>query len=147
MSALMIEAIEKAWGWTGIKPVEVIGENEFGNLLIRDSEGKIWRLSPEDVYCDVVANNDAEYKDLIEDPEFMEDWTMENLVSFAREKLGSLSDTRKYCLKIPGILGGEYGGDNLGTAPLEEIIAFSGDIAKQIRDLPDGTQIKIEISD
>ena len=146
MSAPMVEKINEAWGWTGIRPKEVIGENKFGNLLIRDLEGRVWRLCPEDVYCEVVASNEVEYEKLINDSDFLEDWNMENLVNVARKKLGSLSGTRKYCLKIPGILGGDYAEDNLGTAPLEEMIAFSGNIAEQIKDLPDGAQIKLEIT-
>jgi hypothetical protein len=147
MSASVIETIRKAWGWTGIDPEKVIDENAFGNLLIRDVEGKIWRLCPEDVYCRIVANDNFEYQKLIEDPEFLEDWNMEKLVAVARDKLGSLSDNRKYCLKIPGILGGEYGWENLGTITLEEMISFSGEIANQIKDLPDGAQVKIDITD
>lgn len=45
------------------------------------------------------------------------------------------------CLKMPGPLGGEYGGDNLGRIDLIEPIAASGDIARQIAGLPDGTAV------
>ena len=81
------------------------------------------------------------------DPEFIADWDMEHLASVAKEKLGPISGTNKYCLKIPGILGGEYGADNLGIAPLKEMLLFSGDIAYQIQHLPDGTQINFRVRD
>ena len=42
------------------------------------------------------------------------------LVGEATARLGPLDQGRKYCLKIPAILGGEYGGDNLGTISLTE---------------------------
>jgi len=60
---------------------------------------------------------------------------------------GSLSEGRKYCLKIPGVLGGEYDGANLATISLVVLVRFSGDVAKKIRDLPDGAKIELKITD
>jgi hypothetical protein len=50
--------------------------------------------------------------------EFLHDWHMSALAAEARERIGPLSPGYKYCLKIPGALGGEYGGDNLGSISL-----------------------------
>ena len=140
----MIQNIKEAWGWIGLEPNEIVGENAFGNLLIKDIAGKYWRLCPEDVYCEVIANDSVEFEQLIQDQEFLADWNMENLVNEAREKLGSLDNSKKYCLKIPGILGGEYGGDNLATISFKELISISGYLANQIKDLPNGAQIQFK---
>lgn len=70
---------------------------------------------------------------------------MAALVSQANDQCGPLSEGMKYCLKIPGVLGGAYGGDNLATAPQVELVRFSGDIARQIEELPDGAQIKLQV--
>lgn len=72
---------------------------------------------------------------------------MSALVDQATQRLGALAAGRKFCLKIPGVLGGEYGGNNLGTISMEELIRFSGDIARQIASLPDGTPIKLSVVD
>ena len=143
----MVEEIREYWGWVGIDPEEVIGENDFGNLIIKDVEGKYWRLCPEDVYCEVVAENREELDALSSDQAFLKDWYMETLVEVAKDKLGPLEGDRKYYLVIPGPLGGEYGINNIKTAPLVEIIRYSGDIGKQIRDLPDGAQVELKVID
>ena len=44
----LVDDISQSWEWVGIEPVEVVGENDFGNLIIKDEEGKYWRLCPED---------------------------------------------------------------------------------------------------
>jgi hypothetical protein len=36
----LIEEIRQSWGWAGIEPAEVIGENDFGNLIIKDKSGQ-----------------------------------------------------------------------------------------------------------
>lgn len=141
----IVQEISNSWGWTGIRPIEVVRENEFGNLIIKDTQGAYWRLCPEDVYCRVIALNDEELEILFANKEFQEDWEMKNLVAEARSHFGDLMEGRKYCLKIPSVAGGSYALENFGTNTLLEMIGFSGDIGYQIKDLPDGTKIKLTI--
>lgn len=143
----LIAEIENAWGWVGIKPAKVIGDNDFGNLIIKDEDGRYWRLCPEELYCKVVAHERAELDALSKSQEFLQDWHMTALVDQAKERLGLLRPGYKYCLKIPGALGGEYDGTNLATIPLCQLIATSGHIAKEIEGLPDGAQVRFNITD
>ena len=143
----IVEVIKESWGWAGIEPLEVVGENDFGNLMVKDVDGKYWRLCPEDLYCKVLAHNREELDALSTDQEFLADWYMESLVEVAKDKLGPLKDGRKYYLVIPGVLGGEYGVSNIKTLPLVELIRLSGDIRKQIQELPDGAQVKLKVVD
>ena len=141
----VINAINEFWNWVGIEPEEIIGENEFGNLLIRDVQGKYWRLCPEDVYCKVIAENRNELDALTIDQEFLADWYMRDLTALAKQNLGALNPGRKYHLAIPGILGGEYGVANIRTVSQIEQIRFAGDVGRQIQELPDGAQIKLKV--
>lgn len=143
----LLDEIRAFWGWVGIEPLEIVGENDFGNLIIKDEAGKYWRLCPEDCYCEVVAANRAELDQLSADPEFLRDWYMTELVCLASEQCGQLPAGQKYCLKIPGVLGGEYGGDNLAIVSQAELVRISGDIARQIRALPDGTHVRFQVID
>ena len=143
-----IQEIKNAWSWIGIEPISVVGENDFGNLMIEDSAGRYWRLCPEDVYCEVVATTREELDKLSSNQEFLNDWYMESLVDQAKENLGPLDEGYKYHLVIPGALGGAYDISNIAKAPLLELIRFSGDIARQIKDLPDGaTNIELKVVD
>ena len=138
----LLERIGRAWGWAGIAPAEVVGENDFGNLIIRDVDGRYWRLCPEDPYCRVVANDRAELDALSKDRKFLRDWYMSALVEQANAVVGALTQGRKYCLKIPGVLGGEYGGSNLASIALEALVEASGHIARQIDGQPDGAKVR-----
>jgi hypothetical protein len=143
----LLEELRESWRWVGIEPIEVVGENDFGNLIIKDKDGKYWRLCPEDLSCKVIAKNRKELDALSHDQVFLHDWYMKNLVEEANVRLGPLTEGRKYCLKIPGVLGGEYGGSNLATISLVELVRFSGYVAKRIKDLPDGAQVEFKITD
>ena len=142
----LIDELRKSWAWIGMEPVEIVSENDFGNLMIKDKDGKYWRLCPEELSCEIVAQNQKELETLFHDQDFLHDWYMKALVEQAQLRLGPLTEGRKYCLKIAGILGGEYGGSNLATISLVELIRFSGYVAEQIKDLPDGAQVKFEIT-
>ena len=70
---------------------------------------------------------------------------MTNLVEVAKSELGELAESQKYCLKIPGVIGGKYEKENLGKINFIELISFSGDLGFQIKDLKDGQKIEIKI--
>jgi hypothetical protein len=142
----IVATIRNAWGWCGIEPAEVVGENAFGNLMVRDTSDRYWRLSPEECSCEVVARDKQELDALSKDQSFLADWYMTNLVALGEAKFSLLPPGRKFCLKIPAVLGGKYAAENLGTIALEELIAFSGDIAHQIKDLPDGARVRLKLS-
>lgn len=81
--ASVIKIIEESWGWIGIKPAEIVGENDFGNLIVRDVLGKYWRLCPEDLYCKVVAENREQLDSLSKSQDFLADWYMSSLAGEA----------------------------------------------------------------
>ena len=143
----IINEIKEYWNWSGIGPVEIVAVNDFGNLIIKDHDDKFWRLCPEDVYCEIIADSVDDYDNLIGDSEFIKDWNMSVMVEDAMDRLGPLAEGDKYYMVIPGVVDGEYGGSNIKMAPLAKIIKFSGDLGRQIKDLPDGAEIKFKIMD
>jgi hypothetical protein len=147
LGIVLIAEISRAWGWIGIDPEEVVTENDFGNVIVRATDGRYWRITPEEGTCCVVADDRAALDILLNDQEFLHDWNMRQLVAEARENLGELSSARKYCLKIPGYLGGAYGMPNLSTAPIHEIIGLAGDIARQTHELHDDSNIQLKVLD
>lgn len=141
----LISSIRRGWSWKGLDPVLVVGENDFGNLIVKDALDRYWRVCPEDLKCTIVANDRAELDAIAKREDFLRDWYMAALVEKAKQQLGPLRPGYKYCLKIPGPLGGEYGGSNLGCISLRELIEASGDIARQLEDVPDGAQIRLTV--
>jgi hypothetical protein len=122
---ITVEEINDAWGWMGLRAVEILGANAFGNLMLRDADGSYWRLRPQDLCCEPVADNRAALDALSYNQDFLNDWYMPEL-----------TDDRSYCLKIPSALGGHYGSENLAIVPLSELIRFSGEGAQHLEGLP-----------
>jgi len=139
----LLDTVRYAWGFTGLVPTRVLDVNPFGNLLVEDVGGRIWWICPEELSCEPVATTPQELQEL----RSSNDWTMERLVALATASLGAPGEGRCFCLKIPGALGGKYKAANLGTIPVLELVAVSGDIAGQIKDLPDGAKVRFRIVD
>lgn len=144
---MLLEKIKSGWSWMGMEPARVLRVNDFGNVLFEDTAGRVWRLCPEDLRCEVVANDPAQLDELSRDADFVADWNMTVLVTEARARLGPLRPGYKYCLKIAAPLGGAYGGDNLGMITHLELVEASGSLAQQIDGLPDGATIELKTTD
>ena len=143
----LLDIINEHWGWTGLKGIEIVGRNEFGNFIVLGEDQAYWRICPEELTCEVVAESQSDYLQLVESEDFQMDWNMTNLVQLARTHLGSLKEGWAYNLVVPATFGGRYDEANIRSVPLEELIGHSGKWALAIKDLPDGAQIELRVID
>jgi type VI secretion system (T6SS) immunity protein Tdi1 len=139
----LLDIVSRSWGFTGLIPLRVLDVNAFGNLLVEDEGGRVWRICPEELSCEIVAPTSRDLDRITS----TEDWKMNRLVDVATAALGSPGVGRCFCLKVPGVLGGQYAAANIGTISIAELIAFAGDVATKIKDLPDGAKIEFKIVD
>ena len=139
----LLKAIADAWKWKGIEPVEIVDQNAFGNVIVRTAAGSFWRIRSEVPDAELIAHSESQLTEVRNDPEFVLDWELKLLVQKAKSLFGDPGAGRCYCLKMPAILGGEYRAENLGTISLLEVLSFSGDLAKQVDGLPDGSQVRL----
>lgn len=138
----MVELINRFWGWTGARATDIISINVFGNIIFKADDGAFWQLCPEALSCAVIAGDRQALNDLMATEDFSEAWEMWEVTETARTALGDLDRGEKYCLKLPLILGGLYEPSNLGKILHDQLIAFSGEMAFRIKDLPDGEKFR-----
>jgi hypothetical protein len=142
----LIHTVTKAWGWTGMQPVEIVNQNQFGNVIIKDIEGKYWRIIPESLSCEIIAQNETVFGEVFNSEDFQLDWNMQNLVDAAVASYGELSDDLVFFFVTPPVLGGEYDVSNIKVASINEVISLSGEIAAETNDLPDGCAVKLNVT-
>lgn len=68
---------------------------------------------------------------------FIAEWKRKNNLTF----------DQRLCAKKPFVVGGDYGIENFYAQFFPTYLSSNANIAKQIHDLPDGTEIKIDIVD
>lgn len=140
----VLEAAARGWSWKIGRPVHLIAQNAFGNVIIENDCGLYWRIIPEDVKSVLLADSLEELEIERAKKEFKLDWNMEVLVEKAEAALGPLAQGECYHLVIPGPLGGEYNISNIKKISAAELLDFTGFVAKKIEGLPDGTKIKFD---
>ena len=141
----MKEVINNAWSWKGVFAHEIILTNEFGNIIFKSNNNDYWRICPEELLIEKIANHKSEFEILINIQGFKEGWEMKNLVRVAENKLGKLEEGESYYFVIPPVIGGKYDESNIQKIKSEELISLSGDLAFQIKDLKDGQKIRIKV--
>lgn len=142
---MILTSINKHWAWTGLVAKQILHTNEFGHIIFLSESGEYWRMSAEELYCKVIADNSEELEKLMLTKDFIEGWEMKDYLKTAKEKLGELQIGEKYCLKLPLVLGGEFSEDNYGTILQIDQISYAGQLTAQIDDLPDGTKIEFNV--
>lgn len=142
----VLDALRDGWGWTEIAFAEVHAVGPTGHLLVSDTDRCFHYLDPELGTIDALGSEQAARAHLARE-DVREVWEARALVEAARERLGDCPEGSVYTLTPAALLKGDYAPGNLWICRLEELVRFTGDVARQIRDLPDGAQYRIEISD
>jgi len=143
MSSLL-ESIQEGWGWAIGTPTRVVAVNSFGNVVVQTSTGQFYRVIPEDLDYVLLCESDDALDQIMRESEFSFDWEMKLLRDQAERALGKLSANECYHLVIPAPLGGAYALSNIKKISIGEWLSFSGYVAHQIKDLPDGTPIEFK---
>lgn len=134
--------IEKEWEYTGIKPLELMRINAFGNMIIRDSANVYWHMSPDRAYCKIVAKNKSELCTYYNSLEFQENWMQKDLIFAALDKNIGMEPGKCYALARPVPIGGKYKVSNLFVVEIERAIEVSARLGKSLEEKEEGQKIE-----
>ncbi|WP_379554393.1 hypothetical protein [Qipengyuania sp. DGS5-3] len=142
----LAETINENWGWTGITVERVRAQSPMGHLLISDAEDQFFYLDPDGMaIVPLGGREDAQAH--LDEPEANQLWWGGDLVARAREILGEPPEGSVFTLTPHAMVAGEYAPENMCILPLEEVVAFSGMVAQQLKDLPEGAQFELKVTD
>lgn len=120
--------------------------SSMGNVFLEDDQQGYWRICPEELSAEIVARTSAELESVFADPEAKADWQMSGIVSEMVEVYGEPQVGECFGLVIPAVLGGEYSSQNIRRRCLYDYLRYTGDIARQTKDLKDGDKIEFEFT-
>lgn len=112
-----------------------------GQFCIKDS--KVYTFNPETGSLEYLADDiESCAQMLLSDYEVLTGYP---LAHQWQKQNGQLPAGKRLLPKVPFVLGGEFVLDNLYLADAVEGMRFRADIASQIKDLPDGGQIRFNL--
>lgn len=144
--SVVLDSVNEGWAWTGIRFVEIHAQSVMGHLMLSDEEGCYYYLDTDGMRMEPLGNLDAAKAHFARE-ETREIWEARGLIDPARERLGDPPEGSVFTLNPRDWITGDYKHENMCHLPLQEIVFLSGDLARQIKDLPDGQEIQIRIVD
>jgi hypothetical protein len=132
-------AVEAGW------PAKIIALSRSGDAFIAQLDGKVWWLDTGGGELTEVAPSAAAFLQLLEDPTTARHLLLAPVVEEFVRIHGPIPVGK--CLgftQLP-ILGGSYSLANRWLAPAVEHFGLTGDMHRQIRDLPDGKRVNMRI--
>ena len=146
LSKINLKILLESWEWLIGKDKKIILISSIGDAFLEDSNGICYWLNVGEGILEKVAENITEFETKLTDNEIVEDWFLVELVAELKKSGIELTENNIYSYKTFPILGGEYLPENFEITDIEVHFEISGQIYKQVKDLPVGTKInKVEI--
>lgn len=142
----LVEAVNEGWGWTGLIATRVVAQSPMGHLLLCDAQDRFFYLDPDGMAI-IPLGSEVEANAHLSSSEAKELWSGGALFAEGVKRFGEPPDGSVFTIKPHAMIEGRYDPENICIMPLEELIRFTGNVAQQIKDLPDGSQIQIEVTD
>jgi len=133
------------WRWLLGAHARLCGWSAAGDLFYSDEHGQVWRLDTGAGEPDSVASSDQAFEQLLGDPERADELLLLPVVRAFEELHGPLGEGRCLGFTTMPVFGGDYTVENRFTISVTEHASFTGDLHRQIRDLPDGTAIQLRV--
>ena len=146
LSKINLKILLESWEWLIGKDKKIILISSIGDAFLEDSNGICYWLNVGEGIFEKVAENITEFETKLTDNEIVADWFLIELVAELKKSGIELTENNIYSYKTFPILGGEYLPENFEITDIEVHFEISGQIYKQVKDLPIGTKInKVEI--
>ncbi len=118
---------------------------KFGELFLCQRDGKVGMLQVSGFQYKVVAQSTTEFCEWLVDSDKMSEWFLAPLVDHLEASGKTLQ--RDYCFSFirPLGLGGTLTPENVMMIPIPEHFGCWGDVFRQVKDLPDGSEVIFKV--
>lgn len=137
----------ETWTWLLEGEFEVWLMNRFGDLFLIYDDGSVNMLDVGGGAIERLADSRDDFATKVDEDGNGSDWFMVPLVNQLVACGQTLEEGECYSFQQPPVLGGQYTIDNCRISALQKHYRVYGSIHEQIKDLPDGAEVEIEIED
>ncbi len=124
---------------------EVVLISSMGDIFLSGKDDAIYWLQTNDGTLSKVADNLKIFEVLLKDEDNIDNWFLPLLIEKLVVAGKILGENEVYSFKKLPVLGGDYSIENIDPTNMSVHFTFTGCICEQIKDLPDGTHVKIKV--
>jgi len=129
------------WKWLIKKPLSPFLMTLFGDLFLKDANDGFWWLDTFEGKLHKISDSQDDFYKYIADPEKFVEMFMVEIVDINKQIRMNLSENQCYSFKVPPILGGQIEPENIEACDIFVNLSITGQIHRQIKDLPNATKI------
>ena len=133
------------WRWLLGGLPRLVGWSAAGDSFLRDASGNVLRLDTGAGELEQVAPSIEALEHALSDPDRATELLLLPVVHAFEERHGALGSSECLGFTTLPIFGGSYTVENRYRLAVKEHASFTGDVHRQLRDLPDGTAVRIKI--
>ncbi|HLH57343.1 MAG TPA: T6SS immunity protein Tdi1 domain-containing protein [Verrucomicrobiae bacterium] len=117
---------------------------KFGEVFFCQPDGKIGMLQVSGFQYQVVAKDKTDFQEWLVDPDKMSEWFLAPLVDRLESAGRTLGSDQCFSFITPLGLQGRLAADNVMIIPIPEHFGCWGDVFRQIKDMPEGSQVVLK---
>jgi hypothetical protein len=134
------------WTWLLGEEWSALLVSAVGDVFLSSRAHAICRLDTGTAELETVAQTLEDFEAALADPETIADWFLEPVVDELRLQGKQLESGQCYGFTIlPIFEGGSYTSENRFRVSAAEHIRFTGEMHLQMRDVPDGGRLKVQL--
>jgi hypothetical protein len=145
ISKIDTEDICSDWQWLLKNQKSVILVSSIGDIFLLGNDDSVYWLQTDGGILTKVAENVTQFEIFLSEPDKIHNWFLPLLIDKLINAGKILKDSEVYSLKTMGVLGGDYSVENIQPTDISVHFALTGQISRQISDLPDGTKVNIKV--
>ncbi len=134
------------WTWLIPRAFTVWFVNQFGDVFMVFEDGSVRKLDVGAGSVEKLADSRDDFAAVIDEEDNANDWLMIPLVDELVSAGVKLARGECYSYVQLPVLGGDYTVANTHVVPLERHYKAFGPIHARIKDLPDGTPVKFDVT-
>jgi len=140
-----VQQLRESWSWLLREPFVPVLFSVLGDVFFEPRSGGVWWLNAGTADVSRVAGSVEEFQGLL-GTDLVEEWFMPSLVArlHAAGKRPSAGECFTY-VTLPVFREGTYEVSNMNPVNAREHFALTGHILQEIRELPDGAQVRINV--
>lgn len=147
ISKIDTDKIKECWTWLLKKPNKILLVSKIGDMFLEEGDGAVYWLAADSGELSKIAQDITEFELLLNDDENIDNWFLPKLIELLNNNGIVLNSGQVYHYKKLPVLGGEYVVDNIESVDIYIHFVLTGEMHRQIQELPKGTKVTITITE
>jgi hypothetical protein len=145
IAGIDFDEVLSCWKWRIPDMKSAVLVSRLGDLFYTGQDGAIYWLQTDCGDLTRVAGNLTQFEQFLHDEEKIDNWFLPGLLEKLLQADKTLQPREVYSYQVLPVIGGAYSIENIQPTDIDVHFSFTGQICEQIKDLPDGTGVRVTV--